>query len=614
MGTWRLRAFSQIVYNAPVIRVISQGVKWTVTTRTRRWVLLVVFSTLLLTIAWSFGHAAPNSQNAGTCQMVVTPQRGDGWLSIADRYGVSIAALKAANPQAIRRNDQLWLSDRLCIPGEAVATATATPTTVVASPTATATPAVTTEATYYTVRAGDGWFAIAQRLGVPFATLWNANPQLQRPSRTLYIGERILVPGTVAATSTLPTVQAPAATATATRDRPTAIPTATATRARPTATATNRTQPAATPSAVVRATRVPIAGLPACPVNLADYRAAIEQVLTVDATKLVRWLQDCDNGTSSKSGARGIDIDGDGARDIVAIVADPASPAATPPGTLLVFHGTTDPKVWDLRYVQEANGEAGLLATEDLNGDGKLDIAWTDTTCGAHTCFARVHIVSWDADEDTYVDLIGDNAIMATPQVRFADVNPGSGKELIMHGGEIGSVGAGPQRAWTETWASIDGKPYVLVDRTYDPSPCIYHHVLDANDLLARGSTAEAAAAYKKIVEDTTLEACGERPNELDELREFAWYRYALALAYAGDRTAAGRAVTALAQAAPAGQYTPVANIWWSAYRAQGDATAACAAVEGYARTNAEVWKILADFGYANPTFSANDVCVTPAD
>lgn len=589
------------------------------TTRTRRWVLLVVFSTALLTLAWSFGLAAPNHQDAGTCQMIVAPQRGDGWLSVANRYRVSVTALKAANPQAIRRGDQLWLSDRLCIPGEPMATATDAPTTVVASPTAT--PAVTTEATTYTVRPGDGWFAIAQRLGVPFATLWNANPQLQRPSRTLYVGERILVPGTVTTASTTPaapTVQTPAAAATATRARPTAIPTATATRARPTAiptaTAANRTRPAATPSAVVRATRVPIAGLPACPVTLADYRAAVEQVLTVDATKLVRWLQDCDTGTSGKSGARGIDINGDGARDIVAIVADPASPAATPPGTLLVFHGTADPKVWDLRYVQEANGEPGLLATEDLNGDGKLDIAWTDTACGAHTCFARVHIVSWDADEDAYVDLIGDNAIMATPQVRFADVNPGSGKELIMHGGEIGSVGAGPQRAWTETWASIDGKPYVLVDRTYDPSSCIYHHVLDANDLLARGSTAEAAAAYKKIVEDTTLEACGERPNELNELREFAWYRYALALAYAGDRTAAGRAVTALAQAAPEGLYTPVANIWWSAYRAQGDAAAACGAVQGYAKTNAEVWKILADFGYANPTFSAGDVCATPVD
>ncbi len=596
------------------------------TTRTRRRVLLVVCSTLLLTIAWSASYAAPNYQDAGNCQSIVSPQRGDGWLNIANRYGVSVAALKAANPQAVRRNDQLWLSDRLCIPGTPVATPT-TPATA----TATVTAAVATEATYYTVRAGDGWFAIAQRLGLPFATLWNANPQLQRPGRTLYIGERILIPGTGATPTTpaAPTVQPPtatatatatriqpAATATATRTRPAATATATATRVRPAATATPttivRTNPTATPSPVARVTRVAVAGLPACPSTLADYTTAVEQVLATDVGKLVRWLQGCQTGGSGKSGARGLDIDGDGARDVVVIVADPASPADTPPGNVLIFHGTADPKAWDLRYVAEASGQIGLLETADVNADRKLDIAWTDTTCGAHTCFTRVQIIAWDAAQDEYVNLIGNNATMATAQVRFADVNAGSGKELIMHGGEIGSAGAGPQRPWTEIWASLDGEPYVLVDRTYDPSPCLYHHVLDANDLMAQGKYTEAAAVYADVVDDVTLETCSSRPNERVELREFAWYRQALALAYAGNKAEAGRTVAALAQTLPQGLYAPVANIWWSAYNANEDAPTACATVEAYARANADVWKILADYGYANPTFSADDVCVLP--
>lgn len=604
------------------------------TTRTRRRVLLVVCSTLLLTIAWSASFAAPNQQDAGNCQSIIAPQRGDGWLSIASRYGVSVAALKAANPQAVRRSDQLWLSDRLCIPGTpsatatAPATATATPTTaatIAATPTSTTTAVVTTDTTYYTVRAGDGWFAIAQRLGIPFATLWNANPQLQRPGRTLYIGERMLIPGTGATPTApaVPTVQSPAATAT--RVRPAATTTATATGVQPAATATAtrvqpsatptptavRVSPTATPGTVVRVTRAPVAGLPACPSTLADYTTAVEQVLAIDVGKLVRWLQDCQVGGSGKNGARGLDINGDGARDVVVIVADPASPASTPPGNLLLYHGTADPTAWDLRYQAESSGQIGLLETADLNADRKLDIAWTDTTCGAHTCFARVHIVSWDAANDEYVDLIGENATMATAQVRFADVNAGSGKEMIMHGGEIGSAGAGPQRPWTEIWASIDGKPYVLVDRTYDPSPCMYHHVLDANNLMAQGKYTEAAAVYGDIVEDATLEACGSRPNELDELREFAWYRQALALAYAGNKAAAGRTVAALAQTQ--GLYAPVANIWWSAYNATEDASAACATVRAYAQSKPEVWKILADYGYANPAFSAGDVCIAPA-
>lgn len=581
---------------------------------TTRFLVFAVFISLLFTTVWPASGAAPSYQDTGTCQTVVSPRRGDGWLAIANRYGISVAALKAANPQAVRRGDQIWLSDRLCIPGQPVATPT-TPPTATATTAVTPTPAATTaatasEPTYYTVRAGDGWFAIAQRLGVPFLTLWNANPDLQRPGRTLYIGERLVVPGSsVATTATAttpvtPTVASPTTAATAT---PTAV---VRTQATSTPTATRRISPTVTPSAVARTTRVPLAGLPACPSDLAGYTTAVEQVLSTDASKLVRWLQGCSGG---KSGARGLDIDGDGHRDIIAIVADASSPAATPPSDLLIFHGTADPKVWDLRYQAGANGALSLVETGDLNADRKPDIAWTDTTCGAHTCFARVRIISWDAAKDAYVDAIGNNATMATPQVRFADVNSGSGKELIMHGGEIGSIGAGPQRAWTEIWASLDGQPYVLVDRTYDPSPCIYHHVLDANDLLAKGQYAEAAAAYQSIVEDSSLEACGSRPNELNELREFAWYRQALALAYAGQKAEAGQAVAALTKAMPQGLYAPVANVWWSAYGTTADATAACAAVRAYAQTKTDVWKILSDFGYANPTFSASDVCITPA-
>ena len=582
------------------------------TIRIRRVVLFVVFTAVLLSVAWSAGSAAPIHQGTGDCQTTVSPRRGDGWLSIATRYGVSVAALKAANPQAVRRNDQLWLSDRLCIPGVPATTATAVPTATAAaspttSPTITTSPSTPSEATYYTVRAGDGWYAIAQRLGVPFSTLWNANPTLQRPGRMLFAGERMLVPGPNTATPVppAPITVAPAETAAPTATTTTLVePTRTAVP-----TATRPISPTATPSAVARTTQVPVAGLPACPANLADYRAAVEQVLRVDASKLARWLNGC---SGDKSGARGLDIDGDGQRDMIVIVADASSPAATPPSNLLIFHGTADPTVWDLRYQAAASGALSLLETGDLNADGKPDIAWTDTTCGAHTCFARVRIVSWDAAADKYIDMIGPNATMATPQVRFADVNRGSGKELIMHGGEIGSVGAGPQRAWTEIWASLDGQPYVLVDRTFDPSTCLYHHVLDANDLLSKGAYADAALAYEKIVGDSTLKACGNRPNELNELREFAWFRWALAQAYAGNQAAAGSTVAALNKALPQGLYAPVANIWWSAYGTARDATAACAAVRAYAQSKPEVWKILSDFGYANPTFNASDVCIAP--
>ncbi|QLQ07388.1 MAG: hypothetical protein HZY76_16140 [Anaerolineae bacterium] len=295
---------------------------------------------------------------------------------------------------------------------------------------------------------------------------------------------------------------------------------------------------------------------------------------------------------------------------MIVIVADASSPAATPPSNLLIFHGTADPTVWDLRYQAAASGALSLLETGDLNADGKPDIAWTDTTCGAHTCFARVRIVSWDAAADKYIDMIGPNATMATPQVRFADINRGSGKELIMHGGEIGSVGA-PQRVdrnlGLARWPALrTGRSHLRsVDLPVPPRAGCQRPAV-------QGAYADAALAYEKIVGDSTLKACGNRPNELNELREFAWFRWALAQAYAGNQAAAGSTVAALNKALPQGLYAPVANIWWSAYGTARDATAACAAVRAYAQSKPEVWKILSDFGYANPTFNASDVCIAP--
>ena len=46
-----------------------------------------------------------------------TVQRGDSWTVIAERNGVSVEELKAANPQAIRANDWLNIGEEITIPG-----------------------------------------------------------------------------------------------------------------------------------------------------------------------------------------------------------------------------------------------------------------------------------------------------------------------------------------------------------------------------------------------------------------------------------------------------------------------------------------------------------------
>jgi LysM repeat protein len=545
--------------------------------RVRMSIMAVLGAALLALAISSIAAAAPVAPVApsGTeCSQIVSLRAGDGWTNVAQRYGVSVAALKAANPRFVRRSGQLWLTDRLCIPGSAAPTAVVTP-----QPTSGPAPA----GGAYTVRPGDTWFGIARRTGVPFAALWNANPKLHRPGQVLYIGDRMIIPGSDASTPGAPASGGAAA----------GTP---------------------TPAPGAGAPKPPIAGMPACPAQFADYTTGIQDALNANPDKIEAWLRACGAVTNAHGGVKVQDLNGDKLNDYIIVITDPTSAAAVPTGDLLIFHAGRDSK--ELAYQAGAAGDVALLdfgpKTSDINADGKLDVAWTDTTCGAHTCFGTIHIISWNPATSSYDNWIDGNATMAYPTVTFKDINEGSGQELLLHGGIIASVGAGPQRSWTETWSSIQGAPYKLTDLKYDPSTCLYHHLLDANQLLLEGKAAEAAVAYDALLNDQALEKCGTRDNELNELRSFARYRLALAYAYSGDLAKAEKTVTDFVAADPTNLYAQVADTWWKAYAAPKDAAAACAAVTAFAKANPDTWQILFDFGYANPTFSDAEVCVTP--
>ncbi|HIQ06502.1 MAG TPA: LysM peptidoglycan-binding domain-containing protein, partial [Anaerolineae bacterium] len=551
-----------------------------------------------------------------------TVKRGDSWSVIAARTGISVAALQALNPQAIHPHHWLWVGDKIWIPQTGF---------------------------WYTVRPGDSWLSVAARTGVSVATLQAANPQAIRAYNWLWRGERLWIPlkGMPAATPTATstpvatetvTPTATLASATATLTPTIAPPTVTAT-VTPTATstisptstlsptATPTVAPTATPSPTAVAT-VPVAGeTPAapppaevaaslgCPKEAREYPDVAAEFLTQtggDVTALKGYLTDCGAITDMRGGISTADLDADGQDEVVVIVTEPKSAQFVPPGEITILD--TREGTYRVALRGRASGEIELLQIGDVNLDGKMDVAWSDTTCGAHTCFGTVYLVSWDGEG--YADWIEGNATMAYPNIRFADVDPqGSGMELVMHGGVIASVGAGPQRPWTETWASIGGAPYTIIRTVYDPSDCLYHHLLDANEAFLKGPTDgfdKAAGMYRELIDNTSLKACGFRPNELDELRGFARFRRALALAHTGDTDGAKAALDELKAKQPDNIYVQVAQVWWDAYAPTQDMASACAAVTAFAENHPLTWQILADFGYANPTFSAAEVCPVP--
>jgi len=555
---------------------------------------------VLLSLLPATALAQDPTPTAGGYYYVV--RRGDTWSGIAWVTGIPVAQLKAANPTAIHPNDWLWAGDRLFIPARPVGPPTPPPGGTAGS------------GYWYQIKWGDTWYSVSRTTGVAVLDLWHANPSLLRPNRWLYAGQWLWVPGaaTEAVEPTAPAGAGPTETpAPVGSPPPTAAPTP---APLPTATPVAAARPAATqppPTPTIKPTVKPgqtAAAGATCPAGFAGYPDAITAYLKSPGSSvagLTAWLTKCGAVKPDLGSVTQAAIQSKISKDVVIVLYDPADEQLNPAGTLLIYHsGITG---YTLARRADGAGQLTVLKVADVNADGKVDVVWTDTTCGAHTCFATLFVESWDGKE--YRDWIADEPTMAYPEYSFKDTQPGgSGDEIMVHGGIIASAGAGPQRAWTETYISPEGGPYQLFSQVYDASKCLYHHILDANAAFnqwtVKGFT-PAIEAYQAAIADTTLEACGTIPDELTTLRDFARFRLVVSLVANGKASQAAAAQAAITTPALLG----AANTFLDSYRSSGSIVQACREANSYATANPASWQFLADWGYANPEFTAADLC-----
>ena len=568
-----------------------------------------------------------------------TVQVGDSWGVIARAVGLSVRQLQADNSQLLRPNDVLRVGDVLTINIAPPTVAPTVPPTRAASgatPRASATaarPAPAPTAITHVVQGGESWNSIAAKYDVPARLLRAANPDAVRADLVLARGVSLLIPPAPLEdpqSDGLPDTAAqganftptPSSTRSATPG-PGVTPSATLSPT-PSPTTTPTLTPSPTPSIPGLGDAPPETLEPSptptetpeteiginCPAVFTEYPAQINAVLNnadFGIEGLRTYLRDC--GSDVDDGLIVQDFNGDGADELMVLYADPNAPENASAGDMILFTFGNNGFVESLRA--RADGKVTLIDSGDINADGLADIVYADTTCGASTCFDTIHVRSWDGAE--WVNWTEEVITMAYADYSLDDVSEaGQGEEIILEGGIYGSAGAGPQRARTETWGSVAGAPYALLDRTFAQSDCIYFAVVDANAAFLNLPTTDLTALeqlYTKAATDPTLETCWTRPDEEAELRSFALFRLALVAAYQGVPEIAGDLIGSISAIYTTSVFSEAGQVWLDAYAQSPSIPKACQAVNDFAAANTATYEFLADYGYANPGFGPNDVC-----
>lgn len=291
------------------------------------------------------------------------------------------------------------------------------------------------------------------------------------------------------------------------------------------------------------------------------------------------------------------DLDGDGTPEtITALNGGGEGAGLTGQGTIFVIR-RRDGQVEVTRKAGEDPGVA-LHGVADLTGDGKPEIVYSSTEAGAHTAFSRVLVATY---ADGHLLVLEGTISMASMRASV------EGKEIVLTGGMIGSVGAGEaQRERQERYRWTDGA-FRLVDRRFSPTDYGYHLLIDGitaeqfgrlND--ARTALAAAAEAGRQAGPASWLnpESGGSFP---DAVRAFARLRLAALHLGQGQKAEAQQVI-----AAASGRYAGLVQ----AMSGAADRNAACQAAQAWARQNPAFLESLHSvMGYANPEWRAQDLC-----
>jgi hypothetical protein len=369
--------------------------------------------------------------------------------------------------------------------------------------------------------------------------------------------------------------------------------------------------------------------LAACPSLLADYADVFATVLeqTDDPLVLETWLRVCGALTDERGAFIYFDLNQDGQDDLLVfptIISDTGFGPGGAEGKIMIFHENADGG-YDPVFVQEVYGQPSVLAVDDVNEDGRIELIWQVESC-ATFCVTGVQSLNWDAESESYLPGVLPGAATANGEVIIepvAEDDPGVGQQIRLVGGISGTPGGGLEVAHEEIWQSVDGEQFRriswLYDREAEDGDCLGLHLVEADVALHAGDILGYEVAiemYSTALADEELRACSlfdmEEEKELDLLRGLAAFRLVQAQALNGESDAAASSLAVLETAQPDSKYAAITAQWLESYNEAEDAVAACESVRATFLASDELWQVTDHYGFDHPALAAEQICFVP--
>ncbi len=393
---------------------------------------------------------------------------------------------------------------------------------------------------------------------------------------------------------------------------PSTIPERTLTRAPETPSSTATAHPPAAPAPDPCPARRDIA-FPARPAVFADYAETVRIYLAAggDPRRIPTLLNDWQARTTTGATLARADLNGDGVTDSIVAFINPAT-ASYPPEALLAIYTCREGTVRFLyTYRPGAWFGLNLVGAADVTQDGLADLIFAEVSCGANTCWHTLRVWSW-AGKDFQERMGGEFSFP------YADFALADGRILVGSEG-IGSADAGPQRPVTTTlaWDSALANHGAITVTATVAGPAIfrYHVFRDGDEALFGGKYAHALDAYLRVRNNKTLKAWAvavSRDEEEHWFTALADWRLLLVELQLQNMPNAQTYHAALTEDFPPGiaghAVAALAQRFWDNYTVHGDMALACA--EAIRAPEAlDVLDFLNTFGYANPTYTWDDLC-----